>query len=193
MTSASAITVSMAAALMLAMTTSAVSVVSVTSSSTSSAGVHVFPVKSFCKFLFSSLTYRYDFSGEMKSLACHLMVKVHLYGFWCNLKHDSRYDAAHAVEHRNGVSRYEKVFTNCSIHFKSSFRKVNYHLWIYFTVSVSRGEGHIEPVAGLHAFNCCLELRQKASCCVNIVQRTLLWTLVDYLSVNLEFIAELNY
>ena len=91
------------------------SMASVTSAA-ASARVYELAVETFCKLLFGSLAYSKDLTCEMESLACHLMVEVHLYRIFSHFKHYTRNYCAHAVEHRNGVARYEKVFAHFSVY-----------------------------------------------------------------------------
>ena len=60
------------------------------------------------------------------------------------------------------------------------------------SVCVSRCESHVKLAARLHALDMLLELREKASCAMNIV-KWLLYCLVNYHSIYFEFICELYY
>lgn len=81
-------------------------------------------MKAFCEFFFCCLAYGNDLACEMQGLSGHPVVEVHLYCLRCDLEHYSRYDTAHAVEHRDGVTGYEKVFAYFTVHLKCRFRQV---------------------------------------------------------------------
>jgi hypothetical protein len=100
--------------------------------------VYIFSVESLSKFLFCSLAYGNHFTGEVESLACHSVVEVHLHRVRCHFENNARDYATHAVHHRNCVSWYEEVFTDLSVHFKCSLRKVDDSVWIHFSISVCR-------------------------------------------------------
>ena len=86
--------------------------------------MHVFAMETFGKFLFSSLAYSKNLSCEMEGLACYLVVEVHLYAVFADLEHDSRNHSAHAVEHWDGITWYEKVLAYFTVHFECRFRQV---------------------------------------------------------------------
>ena len=109
---ASAIVTSVA---VTSMTVTSMASASVASSSTS-ARMYELSVETFCKLFFSSLAYGKYLTCEMESLACHLMVEVHLYRIFSHFKYYTRDYCAHAVEHRDGVARYEKVFAHFSVY-----------------------------------------------------------------------------
>jgi hypothetical protein len=108
--SAIAVTVSMTAA------SAALTVMSVASAASMS--MDIFTVKPFCEFLFSSLADCHDLTCKVECLSCHLMVEVHLDTVFTHFKHDSGNNRADAVEHRDGVSRNQKVFADFSVHFE---------------------------------------------------------------------------
>ena len=66
-------------------------------------------------------------------------------------------------------------------------------MWVHFAVSVNRCKCDVKSVTCLHAFDMCLKLRKKASCAVDIIKRFLFCCLVNNLSFNFEFVAELYY
>ena len=128
----------------------------------------------------------------MESLACHLVVEVHLYSLRCNLEYNARDHAAHAVHHRNCVARYEEVFSYLTVNLECRLWKVDDSVRIDLTVCVSRCKSHVEPASRLHTLDMFLKLRKKASCSMNIV-KWLLYCLVDYHSFHFELICELYY
>ena len=73
----------------------------------------------------------------MEGLACHAVVEVHLYAVLCNLKYYAWDYSAHAVHHRNGVARYEKILSDLAVHLECCLRKVNDSAWVGLAVSVS--------------------------------------------------------
>ena len=74
----------------------------------------------------------------MESLACHLMIKVHLHAVCCYLKNNAWDNSTHAVHHRDCVAWYEKVLANLTIYFESSFWKVDDSIWISLTICINR-------------------------------------------------------
>ena len=104
--------------------TAASTVMSVASAATS-ACVDILTMKSLCEFLLCGLSDCEHFSLEMESLACHLVVEVHLDAVFSNLDHYSWDNSAHAVHHRNGVARYEKILADLAVDFECRLRKVN--------------------------------------------------------------------
>lgn len=117
MTTASAVVsiLMIASAIVTSVAVTSMASASVASSSTS-ARMYELSVETFCKLFFSSLAYGKDLTCEMESLACHLMVEVHLYRIFSHFKYYTRDYCAHAVEHRDGVARYEKVFAHFSVY-----------------------------------------------------------------------------
>ena len=96
-------------------------------SAAASACMDVLSVKSLCEFLLSRLSYRKHFSFEMESLARHRVVEVHLDCILCHLDDNSRDHSALVAQHRDGVTRYEKIFADFTVYFKCFLRKVKYH------------------------------------------------------------------
>ena len=187
MTTASAVVVFAASA--SAVTASAfVSVASATS-----AAVYELAVETFGQLLFCSFTYSEDFACEMEGLACHLVVEVHLDRICSDFENDSRNNTAHAVEHRDGVARHEKVLTDFAVDFECRLRKVDYHIRIHFSISFCRRECNVKFVPWLHAFDMGLELWEEAACSMDIVKRSFLCCLVDDLSVDFKVVAEFHY
>ena len=174
-----------------AFTSAAVAVVSVASAA--SACVDKLSVETFCKLFFSSLAYGKDLSFEMKGLAGHLMVKVHLDAVFCHFDHYARNHSAHAVHHRDCIAWNEEVFANFSVHFECCFREIDDPARIDFAVAVCRCKCHIKCASWLHAFDMCFKFRKKASCTMYVIEWSFLCCVVDDLAVNFEFIAEFNY
>ena len=121
------------------------------------------------------------------------MVEVHLHAVLAHFENDTGDHSSHAVHHRDGVSRHEKILAYLTVHLECSLWQVDDPAWIHFPVSVGRGEGHIKTVSRLHSFDMCLKLRQKAAGSVYIVKRLFLCSVVDHLSVHFEFVAEFHY
>ena len=122
----------------------AFSVMSMTSTATaamsaaSTARVNILSVQTLSEFLFSSLANRDHFSCEMKCLASHLVVEIHLHGFFCNLENHTRDNASHAVHHRDSVSWNEKIFAYLSVDCERRFREIYDPVRICLAVTVSR-------------------------------------------------------
>jgi hypothetical protein len=176
---------------MTALASAAIS--SVTVASAASATVNELAVKSFSKFLLCRFTYCKYLTCEMKGLAGHLVVEIHLDAVSAYLKHYTRNHTAHRTDHRNCIARYEKILANLPVHFECCFRQVNDPLRVNFSVSVSWRKSYVELASWLHTFDVSFELWQKAACSVNIVKRSFLCCVVDYLSVDLKFVAEFHY
>ena len=197
MASASAaILVATATAVAVAAVTSAVSAASTVmamASAAASASVYILAVKSFSEFLLGSFAYAYNLSLEVEGLACHLVVEVHLHYILCHLENYAWDHCAHAVHHWDGVADNEKILADLSVDLERCLRKLNDSLWVNLAVSVCWCESYIECCTWLKSFDSCLELRKEVACSVDIVQRALLWALVNDLAVNLEFVAEFYY
>ena len=120
------------------------------------------------------------------------MVEVHLYSLRCNLEYNARDNSSNAVQHRNSVAWYEKVFSYLAVDLERSLRKVDHSVWVDFTVCICCCECNVELAAWLHALDMLLKFREKVSCSVDIV-KWFLYSLVNYHSFNFEFVCELDY
>jgi hypothetical protein len=109
-----------------------------TMASAAAAAVNELAVKSFSKFLLCRFTYCKNLTCEMKGLAGHLVIEIHLDAVSAYLKHYTRNHTAHRADHRNCIARYKKVLADFSVYFECCFRKVNDPLRVNFSVSVSR-------------------------------------------------------
>ena len=118
---------SIASAFALTVVSAASTAAAVMASAAASACIDVLSVKSLCEFLLSRLSYRKHFSFEMESLARHRVVEVHLDCILCHLDDNSRDHSALVAQHRDGVTRYEKIFADFTVYFKCFLRKVKYH------------------------------------------------------------------
>jgi hypothetical protein len=126
--SAVSLAVAMASALVSAAITAAITAALATMASTaaSSACVYILSVETLSEFFLGSLANRHYLALEMESLACHLMVEVHLYAVCCHFYHNSRDYTAHAVHHRDCVTRYEKILANFSVNLECCLWKIDY-------------------------------------------------------------------
>ena len=147
--------------------------------------MYEFSVKAFCKLLLGSLAHAEDFAFEVEGLSCHLVIHVHLDHLLAHFKNDARNHSSHAVEHRDGRARNEKVLADFSVYLECSLRKVDDPARVHFAVSVCRSKSDVKCRACFHAFDMFLELRKEAVCSMYVVKRSLLCCLVDDLSVNL--------
>ena len=129
----------------------------------------------------------------MEGLASHLVVEVHLYTVCSHLKYNSRDNSAHAVHHRDSVTRNEQVFANFAVYLECCLWKVNDSLWIYLSICVDRCKCYLELVTCLHAFDMFFKLRKEASCAVDIIKWFFLGCVIYNLSFYFEFVCELNY
>ena len=128
----------------------------------------------------------------MESLAGHRVVEVHLYSLRSYLENNARDNRTDAVQHRDGVARYEKVFSYFTVDLECCLWKVDHSVRVDLTVSVSRCECNVELAAWLHALDVFLELRKKVACSMYVV-KWLLYCLVNYHSFNFELVCELYY
>jgi hypothetical protein len=140
MTAATAVTIAASTAAVAIAATAAAATVSVASA----ACVDILTMKSLCELLLGCLAYCQDFTCETESLSCHLMVEVHLHAVFIHLKHHTRNHRTHAVEHRDCVARYEKIFANLAVDLERCLREIDDAVWVNFTVSVLRRKSHVE-------------------------------------------------
>lgn len=98
----------------------------------------VLAVETFCKLLLSSFAYRYDLTCEMEGLACHSMIEVHLHAVFRHFENYTWDNAAHTVEHWDGVAWNEEIFAYHAVHLECRLRKVDDSFRLDFAVTVNR-------------------------------------------------------
>jgi hypothetical protein len=121
---AAATAVAVAAASVVA--SAAIAIMTVASAAATAACVYILSVKSLCEFLLGSLSYCKHLTLEVKGLACHLVVEVHLHAIFRNLYYYAWDYAAHAVHHRNGVAHNEEVLADLAVNLKRCLWKIDH-------------------------------------------------------------------
>ena len=74
----------------------------------------------------------------MEGFPCHSVIEVHLYAVLRHFENYTWNNAAHAVEHWDGVAWNEEVFAYHAVYLECRLREVDDSFWLNFTIAVNR-------------------------------------------------------
>ena len=144
------------------------------------------------ELLLGSIAHLQDLPLEIKHLSGHRMIEIHGNTVLLNLYNPSVDYLTGTVQHRNKITRLQKILAKLAIYLKTVFGNIETMLGLICAITFLRAHLELEAVAGLLAFYLRLKFGDKHMSAVDVIQRLLLSGLVCNFSVYGKFICK-NY